>query len=105
VIVPGNATAANFNVTTTAVNALSIGDITANYAGITKTTTLSVQPTPSVKLLSLTLNPTTVTGGLGSVGTVSLSGLAPAGGIVVVLASSNPSKGSVPASPLFSQQD
>jgi len=28
---------------------------------------------------------------------VSLSGLAPAGGIVVVLASSNPSKGSVPA--------
>lgn len=98
VIVPANATAANFNVTTTAVNALTAGNITANYAGITKTTTLSVQPAPSAKLLSVTLNPTTVTGGLGSLGTVSLSGPAPAGGIVVALASSNPSKASVPAS-------
>lgn len=97
VTVPANATAANFNVTTSVVNALSVGNITANYAGITKTSTLSVQPSPSVKLLSLALNPTTVTGGLGSVGKVSLSAPAPVGGVIVKLASSNPSKASVPA--------
>jgi hypothetical protein len=97
VTVPANATAAKFSVTTSVVNALSAGNITANYAGITKTTSLSVQPAPSVKLLSLTLNATTVTGGLGSVGTVLLSGPAPVGGVVVVLASSNPNKASVPA--------
>jgi hypothetical protein len=97
VSVPAGATAATFSVTTSVVNALSVGNISASYAGVTKTTTLSVQPTPSVKLLSLTLNPTTVTGGLGSVGTVSLSGPAPAAGVVVSLASSNPSKASVPA--------
>ncbi|MGE5820928.1 MAG: hypothetical protein ACM37Z_23100, partial [Deltaproteobacteria bacterium] len=97
VTVPANATGANFSVTTSVVNALSVGNISASYAGITKTTTLSVQPTPSVKLLSLTLSPATVTGGLSSAGTVSLSGPAPGGGVVVVLASSNPSKATVPA--------
>jgi hypothetical protein len=97
VTVPANTMAGNFSVSTSVVNALSVGNITANYAGITKTTTLSVQPTPSIKLLSLTLKPTTVTGGLGSVGTVSFSGPAPLGGVVVVLASSNPSKANVPA--------
>jgi hypothetical protein len=97
VTVPANATAATFNVTTSVVNALSVGNITANYAGITKTSTLSVQPSPSVKLSALTLNPTTVTGGLGSVGKVTLSAPAPVGGVIVKLASSNPSKASVPA--------
>jgi hypothetical protein len=98
VTVPANATGANFSVTTSVVNALSVGNISASYAGITKTTTLSVQPTPAVKLLSLTLNPATVTGGLiSSAGTVSLSGPALSGGVVVVLASSNPSRASVPA--------
>jgi hypothetical protein len=99
VTVPANATAANFSITTSVVSALSAGSITASYAGVSKTITLSVQPTPSVnvKLSSLTLNPTTVKGGLSTAGTVSLSGPAPASGVVVVLASSIPSKASVPA--------
>jgi plastocyanin len=48
---------------------------------------------------SLTLNPTTVTGGVqNSTGTVTLNGPAPAGGAQVALSSSNPSVASVPAS-------
>jgi hypothetical protein len=98
VTVPANATAANFIINTSPVSALSVGNITASYAGVTKSSTLSVQPTPTVKLVSLTLNPTNVTGGLNSVGTVLLTGAAPSGGVVVVLASSNASKAGVPAS-------
>jgi hypothetical protein len=98
VTVPANATAANFIINTSPVSALSVGNITASYAGVTKSSTLSVQPTPTVKLVSLTLNPTNVTGGLNSVGTVLLTGPAPSGGVVVVLASSNASKAGVPAS-------
>src|SRR5467141_480499 len=56
----------------------------------------------SVSLSSLSLNPTSVTGGNSSTGTVTLSGPAPAGGAQVVLASNNgvasvPSSVTVPA--------
>jgi hypothetical protein len=50
-----------------------------------------------VSLSSLTLNPTTVKGGSPSQGTVTLSGTAPAGGVVVTLASNKPA-GVVPTS-------
>jgi hypothetical protein len=49
-------------------------------------------------LSSLTLNPTSVTGGATSQGTVTLSGAAPSGGAVVMLASSNGAIASVPPS-------
>jgi hypothetical protein len=49
-------------------------------------------------LSSLTLNPTSVTGGASSQGTVTLSGAAPSGGAVVMLASSNGAVASVPSS-------
>jgi hypothetical protein len=97
-VVAAGATTANFTVTTTAVTVSTVGNITASYAGASKTATLSVQPVVSVKLLSLTLNPSSVTGGAGSVGTVTLSGPAPAGGVVVALASSNANKAAVPPS-------
>ena len=44
------------------------------------------------------MNPTAVTGGVGSTGTVTLSSAAPAGGAVVTLASSNTNAATVPAS-------
>jgi hypothetical protein len=47
-------------------------------------------------LSSLTLNPTSVTGGASLLGTVTLSGAAPPGGAVVMLASSNGAAVSVP---------
>jgi hypothetical protein len=49
-------------------------------------------------LSSLTLNPTSVSGGSTSQGTVTLTGAAPTGGSVVTLASSNTTIASVPAS-------
>src|SRR5205807_7220975 len=56
-----------------------------------QTITLPVTPAPPISLYSLTLNPTSVTGGgpQPSIGTVTLSGLAPAGGTQVSLSSSS----------------
>ena len=52
----------------------------------------------SVSLSSLALNPTSVTGGNSSTGTVALSGPAPAGGVQVTLSSSNTAAARVPSS-------
>jgi hypothetical protein len=79
------------------VSATTIGNISASYAGVTKSATLTVNPAPAVTLQSLTLNPTTVTSGATSIGTVTLSANAPAGGAEVVLYCSRPSRASVPA--------
>jgi len=57
----------------------------------------SSAPAP-VSLSSLTLNPTSVTGGNSSTGTVTLSGAAPAGGATVTLSSSNTAAATVPSS-------
>jgi hypothetical protein len=51
----------------------------------------------SLSLSSLSLNPTSVTGGNSSTGTVTLSGPAPTGGAQVTLSSSNTSTASVPS--------
>ena len=55
------------------------------------TAEVSATPTPTVPayLSNLTLNSTTVTGGNGTAGTVTLSGPAPAGGVTVALHSNN----------------
>ena len=53
---------------------------------------------PTTTLSSLTLNPSSVTGGATSQGTVTLSGAAPSGGAVIMLASSNGAVASVPPS-------
>src|SRR5258707_9838765 len=58
---------------------------------------LSSSAAASVSLSSVSLNPTSVTGGNSSTGTVTLSGPAPAGGAQVVLASNN-GAASVPSS-------
>src|SRR5205823_6095474 len=59
---------------------------------------LTVMPPPLPTVSSLTLNPTSVTGGRqSSTGTVTLSGPAPAGGEQVTLSSSN-AAASVPSS-------
>lgn len=60
-------------------------------------------PPPAVSLQSLALNPTQVSGGSPSTGTVALSGAAPSGGLVVTVASSNPSVAGVPASVTVAQ--
>lgn len=53
--------------------------------------TLTLTANEGVTLSSLSLNPTSVTGGASATGTVTLSGAAPQGGVTVTLASNNAS--------------
>ncbi|HYG83122.1 MAG TPA: hypothetical protein VD861_22180, partial [Pyrinomonadaceae bacterium] len=88
-------TSKTFTVTTKAVPAPSTVTITASYAGSTQSATLAVQ---SPVLTNLTLTPATINGPCQtSEGRVYLSVMAPAGGSVVTLTSSNPSA-QIPAS-------
>jgi hypothetical protein len=93
VTVNAGATSANFTVTTVPVSSASTATITASYNGVTKSASLAIA---APALSSLVLNPTAVVGGNTSTGTVTLSGKAPLGGIVVNLSSSRPSRASVP---------
>lgn len=97
VTVPAGATSANFTVSTQAVSSATSVTITASVGGVSRTATLTVNPAPSVTLQSLTISPTSVWGGSTATGTVTLSGPAPAGGVVVQLRSSS-SRASVPSS-------
>jgi len=91
VTVPAGATSATFTVSTSVVTASSAVTISAAYGGATRTASLAVTPAapPPPTLASLGLNPSSVTGGNSSTGTVTLSGAAPAGGATVALSSSN----------------
>lgn len=62
--------------------------IQAAFGGVTQTASLAVAPPPY--LSSLTVSPNSVTGGVATTGTVTLNGVAPAGGALVTLASSSP---------------
>jgi len=97
VTVPASATSVSFPVTTVSVTSTTIGNISATYNGVTKSAALTVNPAAPAALSSLTLNPTSVRGGSGSTGTITLTAVAPSGGFVVNLLSSNASKASVPA--------
>ena len=100
VTVPAGATSATFTVSTSVVTASAAVTISAAYGGATRTASLAVTPAapPPPTLASLGLNPTSVTGGNSSTGTVTLSGAAPAGGAQVVLSSSNTAAATVPSS-------
>jgi hypothetical protein len=99
VTVPAGAISATFPITTSAVSASTSVTVSANYGGVTRTTTLTVSPVIINPVLSsVTVSPSTVVGGNPITGTVTLSGSAPAGGAVVTLSSSNPSVASVPGS-------
>ena len=100
VTVAAGATSATFSVSTSTVTASTTVTISASYAGVTKTASLTVNPVPPPPptLSSLTLNPSTVVGGLqSSTGKVTLSAPAPAGGATIIL-SSNSGAASVPSS-------
>ncbi len=94
VTVAAGATSATFPATTTAVTSNTSVTLTAAYNGASRSAILTVTPPPPpASLSSLALNPTSVTGGSNSQGTVTLSSAAPAGGLTVTLASSNPAAG------------
>src|SRR5881394_1467844 len=98
VTVPAASTTATFTISTSAVAASTPVTISASYGGTSTSASLTVMPPPLPTVSSLTLNPTSVTGGTqSSTGTVTLSGPAPAGGAQVTLSSSN-AAASVPSS-------
>jgi hypothetical protein len=100
VTVQAGQTTATFTVTTNAVTASTAVTISATFGGVTQTASLTVTPPPppTITLISLTLNPTTVVGGQSSTGTVTLSGAAPSGDAQVMLSSSNTAVVQVPSS-------
>jgi hypothetical protein len=104
VMVVAGATYATFAVSTSAVGSSTTVTISATYSGATKSASLTVVPAPPPlpTLASLTLDPPNVIGGQSSMGTVTLTGPATAGGAQVFLSSSNgaarmPSSVTVPA--------
>ena len=100
VTISAGASSATFTVNTTPVTSSTSVTISASYGGATQSAGLTVTPapTPLPTVASLTLNPSTVVGGvLSSTGTVSLSGPAPSSGAQVALASGS-AAASVPSS-------
>jgi len=98
VTVPSGSTSATFVVATLPVSGSTPVAISALYGGVTRTSALTVLPAPPATLSSLSLSPSSVIGGNGSTGTVTLSAPAPVGGIVVSLTSSRTSAAAVPPS-------
>ena len=78
-----------FGIPTLAVNATATRTITATRGSVSKTALLTLKAVP--KLATLTLNPTTVYGRQDSVGTITLTAAAPAGGTTVTLADNSAS--------------
>src|SRR5205814_1711939 len=87
VTVPANATTATFAITTKPVTAVTAVTITATYSGVAKTATLTVNPPAT--LAGVTMNPATILFGSSSTGRVTLTWVAPAGGAVIALSSSD----------------
>jgi hypothetical protein len=96
--VPANAFTVTVTITTAAVQANTVVTITASYNGATRTANLTVTtPAGAVTMQSLQLSPSSVTGGSGAQGVVTLTAPAPSGGQAVALSSSSTAV-SVPAS-------
>jgi hypothetical protein len=90
VTIAAGATSASSNITTSTVSANTAVTLTGTYDGTTRTATLTVTPPPpAASLQSVTVNPSSVTGGASSQGTATLSSAAPAGGAVIALSSGN----------------
>lgn len=98
--VAAGATSATFSISTASVSASNSVTITASYSGVNRAALLTVQPPvqTTVTLSTLTLTPTSVTGGNTSQGRVTLTGAAPSGGAQVTLSSGNTAAATVPAS-------
>ena len=86
VTVPAGVTTATFAATTSPLATKTAVTLTALYNSVSKSATLTVTP---AALSKVSLSPTSVLGGASSTGTVTLSGQAPAGGVVVSLTSNN----------------
>ncbi len=102
VTVPAGAFSATFTVSTASVTAPTSLTISGAFGGTARSATLTVTPPPAppppASLSTVAVNPTSVTGGTSSQGTVTLTSAAPSGGLVVSLSSSNTAAATVPPS-------
>src|SRR5439155_1045713 len=98
VTVPAGATSANFAVSTSSNPNSTAVVITAAFDDATRSALLTLTLMPAVTLSSLSLDPTSVSGGTPSTGTVTLNTAAPADGTAIALSSSNTSVATVPGS-------
>lgn len=96
VTVLAGSASSTFNITTTPVGATAAATISATISGSTTSATLTVHP---ARLLHLTLNPASVTGGTPSAGTVTLDG--PAFGETTLSLTSDAPTASVPAAAMI----
>jgi hypothetical protein len=83
VTIPAGQNSQTFTLTTSAVPAARTVSISAAYAGLTQTVSLTVNPPAAVTLSSLTISPDHVTGGTNTQGTVTLTAPAGMGGVRV----------------------
>ena len=93
VTVPAGKTSVTFGIQTVQVDATTTATLSAGLAGTTLSASLTINP---LALVSLSLSPTTVTGGNPSTGTVTLNGPAGSAGVTVTLASSSTNVATVP---------
>src|SRR5438874_2381263 len=99
VSIPAGNSAVSFAIATSSVSGLSTGGfVFARAGGVTKSIFVNVAPDPNAPplLQSMSIAPTSLSGGTDAAGTVFLSAPAPAGGISVTLATSNPNAARVP---------
>src|SRR5438045_3277768 len=99
VTIPAGNSATSFTIGTSPVSGLPTGgNVFATAGGVTKSIFVNVSADPNAAplLQSMTITPTSVRGGTNAAGTVFLSAPAPAGGISVTLATSNPNAARVP---------
>ncbi len=83
------ATQVSITGTTFAVGAQTNVTVTASYNGSSGQGTLTVVPVPPLLVNTFNFSPSTVTGGANASGQVTLTGLAPAGGVNVALSTSS----------------
>ncbi len=94
--VNASTTLGRFDITTGPVTTSTEVTISVTGRGITRSATLTVSPSLPA-LTGLSVNPSSVTGGTPSTGTVNLGSAAPPGGVSVNLGSNQPGAASVPA--------
>ncbi|HZU08340.1 MAG TPA: DUF2341 domain-containing protein [Pseudacidobacterium sp.] len=85
IVIPAGQTSGTFTIGTSAVNTTVAAQITANYAGASVSSTLTIQP----PLSSFAIAPGTIIAGATAQGTVTLGSAAPSGGAVISLSSNN----------------
>jgi hypothetical protein len=101
VTIPAGVSSATFTAKTFQVTANSTATVSATLSGAILAAQLTVAPPV---LAQLTINPSTINSGRMANATVFLDGLAPAGGAVVTLTSSNTGVATVPPSVTIAQR-